>query len=134
MKNPFRKSEPDAGSGDLKQYNYDLRPVNRNVVMRLAGSDAAQEEIERCITAEPLEAFVGKRSLEDERTDAPLAVRFFVDSRMTGVVGYAPRGLEHVVIEAVTRLELGGRKTRIPARIVNTRAGLRVELLMGRTR
>jgi len=134
VKIPFRRSEPDAGVGTLKQYNYDLRPVNRNVVMRLAGSDPFQDEIIRAAESSPLEAFIAKRTAEEERTDAPLAVRFFVDSRMTGIVGYAPRGLEHVVLEAVTRLELAGRKTRIPAQIIRTRAGYRVELLMGRTR
>jgi hypothetical protein len=53
---------------------------------------------------------------------------------VVGPVGQVPRGLEAVVSEAITRLELAGRKTRIPVEVVRTRQGLRVDLLIGRTR
>jgi hypothetical protein len=127
----FPKS--DAGTGKLNDYRYDLVPKNRRVTMVLAGSDPAQEELERLATSTELQAFISKRTTEEERTDAPVAVRFFVDSRMTGIVGYVPRGLESPVFEALTRLERDG-KTRIPANITKTRKGLRVALLMGLTR
>jgi hypothetical protein len=103
-------------------------------VLQLAGSDPFQDEIARVAQAHPLEAFISKRTVEEERTDAPVAVRFFVESRMSGPVGYVPRGLEAVVLEAVSRLETAGRNTRIPAEIVKGRHGLRVNLLMGQTR
>jgi hypothetical protein len=45
-----------------------------------------------------------------------------------------PRGLEGVVNEAISRLEMAGRKPRIPADVRRSRHGLRVELLMGKTR
>lgn len=140
VKNPFRKQEAgpysktDSGSGDYRQYKYDLVPANQRVRMRLAGSDPFQDEIARAKGASPLEVFIAKRTIEEERTDAPVAVRFFVESRMTGVVGYIPRGLEAIALEAVSRLENSGRKTRIPAEIIETKHGLRVELLMGKTR
>ena len=63
-----------------------------------------------------------------------MAVRLFVDGRILGPVGMVPRGLEGVVNEAISRLELAGRKPRIPVEIVRTRQGLRVDLQMGRTR
>jgi hypothetical protein len=45
-----------------------------------------------------------------------------------------PRGLEAVVNETLSRLETAGRKPRIPAEVVRTKQGLRVDLLMGETR
>ena len=126
----------DAGAGNLADYRYDLRPKNKSVTLRLAGSDQHQAEIERIqsIGAETLEVFIAMRTAEEERTDAPMPARFFVESRMSSVVGFVPRGLEPVVLEAVTRLEQAGRSTRIPAEISKTKAGLRVTLLMGKTR
>lgn len=123
----------DAGKGSFRDYKYDLVPANARVTMTLAGSDPFQEELERVASAAELQAFIAKRTVEDERTDAPVAVRFFVDSRMTGIVGYVPRGLESPVFESLTRLERIG-KTRVPARVEKTRHGLRVVLLLGRTR
>lgn len=129
-----RFAKSDAGKGSLRQYKYDLIPSSKRVTMTLAGSDEAQAEIERVsVVAEP-RAFVGARTPEEERTDAPLAVRIFADSRMSGVVGYVPRGLEAVVLEAVSRLERSGRNSRIPVRFERSRAGWRVVLLMGLTR
>lgn len=126
----------DAGSGSFDQYSYGLVPKNRRVTMRLAGSDQFQDEIARLRDTGVSEfaAFFAKRTAEEERTDAPLPARFFTDSRMSGVVGYVPRGLEPIVFQALSRLEMDGRSTRIPAEIDSTRHGLRVVLLMGTTR
>ena len=141
MRNIFRPSQAsnvhpknDSGSGDWKDYAFDLIPTNRNITIQLAESNEHQDELAALLDVEELQAFVARRTIEEERTDAPLPIRFFVDSRMTGVVGLVPRGLEPVVFEAVSRLEAAGRSTRIPAKVVKTRNGLRVTLLMGKTR
>ena len=63
-----------------------------------------------------------------------MPVRLFADGRLLGPVGQVPRGLEGVVNEAISRLEMSGRKPRIPADIARSRHGLRVDLLIGRTR
>jgi hypothetical protein len=126
----------DAGTGSFDQYAYNLVPKNKRVTMQLAGSDQFQDELERVrgTGASEFELFFAKRTIEEERTDAPLPARFFADSRMSGIVGYVPRGLEPIVFQALSRLEMAGRSTRIPAEITDTRNGLRVVLLMGRTR
>jgi hypothetical protein len=126
----------DAGTGSFDQYAYTLAPKNKRVTMRLAGSDPFQDELARvkATGASEFELFFAKRTIEEERTDAPLPGRFFTDSRMSGIVGYVPRGLEPIVLQALSRLEMAGRSTRIPAEIAATRNGLRVILLMGRTR
>jgi hypothetical protein len=141
VRNPFRSANAspvhpknDAGIGEWKDYGYDLVPTGRNTTMQLAESDPHQAELEPLVGLDNLQAFISPRTIEEERTDAPLPVRFFVDSRMTGVVGLVPRGLEPVVFEAVTRLESAGRSNRIPATVVKTRHGLRVNLMMGKTR
>lgn len=123
----------DDGTGKLGQYKYDLVPANRRVTMTLAGSDPFQDELAKFASAGEVQAFVARRSPEEERTDAPVAVRVFADSRMSGIVGFVPRGLEAVVFEALARLENVG-KTRIPGTVRRTRAGLRFVLLMGMTR
>ncbi len=123
----------DDGKGKLGQYRYDLIPANGRVTMTLAGSDPFQDELAKFQGSGELQAFIGKRTIEEERTDAPVAVRIFADSRMSGIVGYVPRGLEAAVFEALTRLEKIG-KTRIPARVDRSRVGLRLVLLMGKTR
>ena len=126
----------DAGTGSFDQYAYNLVPKNKRVTMQLAGSDQFQDELARvkATGAGEFELFFAKRTIEEERTDAPLPARFFADSRMSGIVGYVPRGLEPLVFEALSRLDSSGRSTRIPAEIVTTRNSLRVVLLMGRTR
>ncbi|MEO7006595.1 MAG: hypothetical protein ABI275_08130, partial [Terrimesophilobacter sp.] len=126
----------DAGSGSLDQYAFTLVPKNARVTMRLAGSDPAQEELARVRDsgADSLEAFFSPRTVEEERTDAAMPARIFTGGRMSGVVGYVPRGLEPVVLEALARLEARGRSTRIPTEITSTKHGLRVMLLMGTTR
>lgn len=126
----------DAGTGSFDQYAYNLVPKNKRVTMQLAGSDQFQDELARvkATGAQEFEVFFAKRTIEEERTDAPLPARFFADSRMSGVVGYVPRGLEPLVFEALSRLDSAGRSTRIPAEIAATRNGLRVVLFMGATR
>jgi hypothetical protein len=123
----------DAGSGALDDYRFDLSPKSSKTVIRLAGSDPHQADIDAADTAEQLEAVIARRTLEEERTDAPMPVRLFADGRVLGPVGQVPRGLEGVVNEAISRLEMAGRKPRIPADVVRTRHGLRVDLLIGRT-
>ena len=126
----------DAGTGSFDQYAYNLVPKNKRVTMQLAGSDQFQDELARvkATGAGEFELFFAKRTIEEERIDAPLPARFFADSRMSGIVGYVPRGLEPLVFEALSRLDSAGRSTRIPAEIAATSNGLRVVLLMGRTR
>lgn len=126
----------DVGVGKLNDYGYDMRPKNTRVTLQLAGSNPFQTEIAdvQARGIGDLQAFIGRRTLEEERTDAPVAVRFFIESRMTPIVGYVPRGLEAVALDTLSRLETAGRSTRIPAEIVKTRQGLRVNLLVGRTR
>jgi hypothetical protein len=131
---PVAFSKRDAGAGSFDQYGYDLRPKNARITMRLAGSDPCQEELARVLGSSSIEAFIASRTSEEERTDAPIVVRLFVEHRMTAAVGFIPRGLEAVALEAVARLERAGVASRIPAAIVKTRHGLRVDLLMGRTR
>ncbi len=123
----------DSGSGKLDDYRFDLTPKSKSTVIRLAGSDPHQDDIRAVDTAEQLEAVIARRTDEEERTDAPMPVRLFADGRVIGPVGQVPRGLEGVVSEAVARLELAGRKPRIPADVARTRHGLRIDLLMGRT-
>jgi hypothetical protein len=130
----FPKS--DAGSGSLSNYAYNMVPRNKRVAIVLAGSDPAQDVLAEVLAKgrTQVDTFIARRTQEEERTDAPVPVRLFVDSRMTGVVGYIPRGLEPAALEAVARLDDLGRTARIPATIIKTRAGLRVRLLMGLTR
>lgn len=123
----------DQGSGSLDDYKFDLLPGSSRVTIRLAGSDEYQDLIAG-IEADEIQTAIARRTAEEERTDAPIAVRLFADGRVIGPVGEVPRGLEGPVSEAITRLELAGRKPRIPVAVVNTRHGLRVDLLIGRTR
>lgn len=133
MTTPIVFAKHDTGAGSFDQYGYDLRPRNARVTMRLAGSDPCQDELDRVLGAPSIEAFIAPRTVEEERTDAPVEVRLFVDHRMTPIVGFVPRGLEAVALEAVVRLDRAGLASRIPAEVVRTRHGLRVDLLMGRT-
>jgi hypothetical protein len=141
VRNPFAKKpdasaypKTDAGSGQLKDYGYDLVPLKKSTVIQLAGSDKHQGILGGLVDVEGVQAFVAPRTAEEERTDAPVPVRFFVQSRMTSVVGMVPRGLEPAVLEALVRLEKAGKSTRIPAAVVTTKNGFRVNLLMGETR
>jgi hypothetical protein len=131
----FGKGDADGGIGDLKDYRFNLVPNNKRVNVVLAQSDPAQVELaELAAESSEFQAFIAPRTLEEERTDAPLPVRFFTGKRMTGVVGYAPRGLEAPVLEAVARLEAQGKSNRIPSEIFVTKGKYRVKLLMGETR
>jgi hypothetical protein len=123
----------DSGSGKLGDYRYNLVPANKRVTIRLADSDPYQEEIASLVDEETLLTFIAARTIEEERTDAPMPVRFFTGRRMSGIVGYVPRGLEPAVIEALTRIE-DRSNNRIPASIVKKGGQLRVVLLMGDTR
>jgi hypothetical protein len=123
----------DQGDGSLNDYRFDLTPASRHVTIRLAGSDPHQDAISTAESAEKIETAISRRTVEEERTDAPMAVRLFADGRIIGPVGMVPRGLEGVVTEAISRLEMAGRKPRIPVEITKTRNGLRVDLQMGRT-
>jgi hypothetical protein len=124
----------DAGSGKLTDYRYNLMPNNKRVTLRLAGSDAYQDELIAMVEEPNIEGFAAPRTIEEERTDAPMPLRFFTGRRMSGIVGWVPRGLEPAVIEAVARLEAAGKSTRLPVEIVKAKGKLRVDILMGETR
>lgn len=123
----------DSGSGKLGNYRYNLVPANKRVTIRLADSDPYQEELASLADEENLLTFIAARTIEEERTDAPMPVRFFTGRRMSGIVGYVPRGLEPAVIEALARIE-DRSNNRIPATIIKKSGKLRVVLLMGQTR
>jgi len=122
----------DSGSGKLADYKYDLRPANKRVTMTLADSDPYQDELASLVDEEELLTFINARTIEEERVDAPMPVRFFTGRRMSGIVGFVPRGLEPAVIEALTRLE-GRSNNRIPATIIKKGGRFRVVLQMGQT-
>jgi hypothetical protein len=123
----------DSGSGKLGDYRYDLIPANKRVTIRLADSDPYQDELASLVDEENLQTFIAARTIEEERTDAPMPVRFFTGRRMSGIVGYVPRGLEPAVVEALTRIA-DRSDNRIPGTIVKKGGRLRVVLLMGDTR
>jgi hypothetical protein len=122
----------DSGSGKLSDYRYNLQPANKRVTMMLADSDPYQDELASLAGEEGLVTFIAARTAEEERVDAPMPVRFFTGRRMSGIVGYVPRGLEPAVIEALARIE-GRSNNRIPASIIKKGGKLRVVLLMGQT-
>lgn len=126
----------DRGSGSLKDYGFDLVPRSGRTRIQLAGSDAYQDELETVLgeSGTSTETAGGRRTVEEERTDAPMELRLFTGRRVSGVVGIVPRGLEAVVDGALFRLERANKQPRIPAEIVKTRHGLRVEVLIGETR
>lgn len=126
----------DRGTGSFTQYRYNLVPSNERVTMRLADSNPHQTELVSIGGSgeSQLETAISRRSAEDERTDAAMIIRLFVAGRVSGILGTVPRGLESVVDEALSRLEKRGDKVRIPARLVSTRDGWRVDLLLGHTR
>ena len=126
----------DLGKGKLSEYRGVLVPANRRVRVRLAGSNPFQEELKAIVEsgASPLETATGKRTQQQEGQDAEIEVRLFTGSRVSGPVGWIPRGLEAVIDEALSRLDIAGRKQRIPAEIVRKGGRYRVELLVGQTR
>ena len=126
----------DRGSDSFDEYKYNLLPNSVRTILRLANSTPYQDELQRIIDSGEgeLETAISRRSPEEERTDAPMDIRLFSGSRVTGVVGTIPRGLEPVVDEALSRLDGAGKKARIPASVQKTRSGWRVDLLIGQTR
>jgi hypothetical protein len=123
----------DAGSGSLDDYRFDLTPKNSRVRIRLAGSDPHQDALRELLGVEGVSTAGGQRTAEEERVDAPLHVRLFAERRVIGPVGTVPRGLEGPVLDALSRLDQSGKPARIPVEILETKQGLRVELLIGRT-
>lgn len=126
----------DLGKGTLSQYRGVLVPRSARVRIRLAGSNPLQHELREIVQsgAAPLETAIGRRSQQQEGADAEIEVRLFTGSRVSGPVGWVPRGLESVVDEALSRLDIQGRKQRIPVEIVRKRGLYRVDLLIGSTR
>ncbi len=129
-------SKDDRGSGSFNEYKYNLLPNSVRTTLRLANSTPFQDELQRIIDSGEgeLETAISRRSPDEERTDAPMDIRLFSGSRVTGVVGTIPRGMEPVVDEALSRLDGAGKKARIPASVRKTRSGWRVDLLIGQTR
>jgi hypothetical protein len=126
----------DTGKGSLRDYRGVLEPRNRRVRIRLAGSNPHQDDIREIVAAESaeLETGFGRRTQDEERVDAPIEVRVFTGTRVSGPVGFVPRGLESVVDETLSRLETLGRKPRIPVEIIRKGGLYRVELLIGLAR
>lgn len=125
----------DRGKGGFSQYRYGLRPNNARVRMRLAGSNPYQAELAEILAhGSSLETAFAKRTPQEDSVDAPIPVRLFTGARVSSTVGWIPRGLESIVDETLSRLDIAGRKQRIPAVIVRKGGLLRVELLMGQTR
>jgi hypothetical protein len=123
----------DAGSGSFDDYRFDLTPKNRRVRIRLAGSDPHQDVLRDLVGVEGVSTAGGQRTVEEERSDAPIQVRLFVERRIVGPVGTVPRGLEAPVLDALGRLEKSGKPARIPVEVIGTKHGVRVELLIGDT-
>ena len=124
----------DRGKGSFSDYAGLLVPRNARVSIRLAGSDPFAETIAALADLGELETAIARRSREAEAKDAPIEVRLFADGRVTGQVGWVPRGLESVVDGAFGRLEDAGRRPRIPAKVVRAGRNWRVDLLIGQTR
>lgn len=124
----------DRGKGGFSDYAGQLVPRNTRVRIRLAGSDPHQDALAALAGQGELETAIARRSREAEAADAPIEVRLFADGRVSGPVGWVPRGLESVVDEAFGRLDELGRRPRIPVRIVRSRGRWRAELLIGQTR
>ncbi len=140
----WRKSSPvdeslpktDRGSGSFDDYVGVLVPKNAKVTMRLANSDPFQDELAALAGDDPelLTTATPARTLDQERVDAPIEVRIFSGRRVSGPVGFVPRGLESLYDEAVRRLDGRGAKPRIPVAVVQTKHGYRLDLLMGQTK
>jgi hypothetical protein len=129
-------AKTDQGAGSLDDYLYDLVPRSKRTRIQLADSDPCQDALRTVLgqgVTEP-EAFIARRSIADERTDAPTPVRLFVNQRPTPVVGFVPRGLEAPVEAALARLADEGKSSRMQASIRQTKNGLRVDLAIGLTR
>lgn len=130
----LRADRHDLGSGSLSDYTYSLYPRFLQVTIRLAGSAPFAIELTqlRALSRPPCEAFVERRLPSEERVDAPMPVRLWLDNELSGVVGFVPPGLEAPVDACLGRLSDRGLAPRIPCEIVATRHGLRVVLEIGR--
>lgn len=126
----------DRGKGSFSDYRFGLNPNNARVRLRLAGSNPHQDALREIVEsgAGPLETAISRRSQQQDAEDAPIEVRLFTGSRVSGPVGWIPRGLESVVDETLSRLDIAGRKQRIPVEIVRKGGLYRVELLIGQTK
>jgi hypothetical protein len=126
----------DLGKGSLNQFRGVLVPVNARVRIRLAGSNQFQQELKQISDSgdAQLTTATARRTQQQEGADAAIEVRLFTGSRVTGPVGFVPRGLESVMDEALSRLDISGQNQRIPVDIVRKRGLFRVELLIGLTR
>ena len=126
----------DLGKGSLNQFRGVLVPVNSRIRIRLAGSNQFQQELKDIVeTGEtPLTTATARRTQQQEGADTEIEVRLFIGSRVSGPVGLVPRGLESVMDEALSRLDISGQNQRIPVEIVRKRGLFRVELLIGQTR
>ena len=126
----------DLGKGSLNQFRGVLVPVNSRIRIRLAGSNQFQQELKDIVeTGEtPLATATARRTQQQEGADTEIEVRLFTGSRVSGPVGLVPRGLESVVDEALSRLDISGQNQRIPVEVVRKRGLFRVELLIGQTR
>jgi hypothetical protein len=126
----------DLGKGSLNQFRGVLVPVNARVRIRLAGSNQFQQELKQISDSgdAQLTTATARRTQQQEGADAEIEVRLFTGSRVTGPVGFVPRGLESVMDEALSRLDISGQNQRIPVEIVRKRGLFRVELLIGLTR
>jgi hypothetical protein len=126
----------DQGKGSLNDYRGVLQPKNARVRIQLAGSNPFQQQLKEIVEsgASPLETAISRRTQQQEGLDSEIEVRLFAGSRVSGPVGFVPRGLESVVDEALSRLDIAGRKLRIPVEITVKRGVYRVELLIGQTR
>lgn len=126
----------DRGRGSFDDYSYGLSAKNKRITMTLADSDPHQDELRTIVESGQTgaETAISPRTLEQERVDAGIPVRLFTGSRVSGVVGSIPRGLESVIDETLRRLEDRGDKPRIPARVTGKPGAWRVELLMGAVR
>ena len=135
---PVDESLPktDRGSGSFDDYVGVLVPKNSKVTMRLANSDPFQDELAALAGEDPetLSTATPARTLDQERVDAPIEVRIFSGRRVSGPVGFVPRGLESLYDEAVRRLDGRGAKPRIPVAVVQTKHGYRLDLLIGQTK
>lgn len=126
----------DRGKGSFSQYRYGLAPNNARVRMRLAGSNPHQNLLSEIVVSGsgPIETAISRRSPQQDAEDAPIEIRLFTGSRVSGPVGWVPRGLESIIDETLSRLDLAGRKQRIPVEIVRKGGLYRVDLLVGLTR
>ncbi|MBG6053929.1 hypothetical protein IWX81_000319 [Salinibacterium sp. CAN_S4] len=126
----------DLGKGSLNQFRGVLVPINSRVRIRLAGSNQFQQELTDISESgeTKLTTATARRTQQQEGADTEIEVRLFTGSRVTGPVGFVPRGLESVMDEALSRLDISGQHQRIPVEIMRKRGLFRVELLIGQTR